>query len=69
MIEEILCDVRRQIRSIVRLCEEFDDRYIRAKFTNQNDFKTQKAILSNSLLYFGRPEYIGARYYFIYSAT
>ena len=29
----------------------------------------QKAILANSLLYFGRPEYIGARYYFIYSAT
>ena len=38
MIEEILCDARRQIRSIVNLCEEFGDRRTRAKFTNQNDF-------------------------------
>ena len=26
VIEEILCVARRQTRSIVRLCEEFDDR-------------------------------------------
>ena len=38
MIEEILCDTRRQIRSIVNLCEEFGVRSARAKFTNQNDF-------------------------------
>ena len=39
MIEEILCDARRQIRSIVSLCEEFGVRRTRAKFTNQNDFR------------------------------
>ena len=38
MIEEILRDVRRQIRSIVCLCEEFGVRHTRAKFTNQNNF-------------------------------
>ena len=38
MIEEILCDARQQIRSIVNLCEEFAVRRTRAKFTNQNDF-------------------------------
>ena len=38
MIEEILRDVRRQIRSIVCLCEEFGDRRTRAKRTHQNDF-------------------------------
>ena len=38
MIEEILCDARRQKRSIVELCEHFGDRRARAKFTNQNDF-------------------------------
>ena len=38
MIEEILCDARQQIRSIVNLCEEFAIRRTRAKFTNQNDF-------------------------------
>ena len=38
MIEEILCVVRRQIRSIVSLCEEFDVRRTRAKRANQNDF-------------------------------
>ena len=38
IIEEILCDVRRQTRSIVELCEEFSVRHYRAKFTSQNDF-------------------------------
>ena len=38
MMEEILCDARRQIRSIVKLCEEFGVRRTRAKFTHQNDF-------------------------------
>ena len=38
MVEEILCDVRRQIRSIVNLCEEFGVRHTRAKFTHQNNF-------------------------------
>ena len=38
MIEEILCDARRQKRSIVNLSEHFCDRRARAKFTNQNDF-------------------------------
>ena len=38
MIEEILCDTRLQIRSIVELCEEFGVRSARAKFTSQNDF-------------------------------
>ena len=31
--------LRRQIRSIVSLCEEFGVRRTRAKFTNQNDFR------------------------------
>jgi hypothetical protein len=31
MIEEILCVVRRQIRSIVSLCEEFDCRRLMQK--------------------------------------
>ena len=38
MIVEILCDARRQIRSIVSLCEEFGVRSVRAKFANQNDY-------------------------------
>ncbi len=38
VVEEILCDVRRQIRSIVNLCEEFGVRHTRAKFTHQNNF-------------------------------
>ena len=38
MVEEILCDVRRQIRSIVNLCEKFGVRHTRAKFTHQNNF-------------------------------
>ena len=38
MIEEILCEARRQIRSIASLCEDFSDRHSRAKFTNQNNF-------------------------------
>ena len=38
MVEEILCDARRQIRSIVNLCEEFVVRRTRAKFTHQNNF-------------------------------
>ena len=33
-----LCDARRQIRSIVNLCEEFGVRRTRAKRTHQNDF-------------------------------
>ena len=37
MIELFLCDVRRQIRSIVSLCEEFGVRCTRAKRANQND--------------------------------
>ena len=37
MVEEILCDARRQIRSIVGLCEEFGTRRIRAEFTHQNN--------------------------------
>ena len=38
MIRLFLCEARRQIRSIVDLCEEFDVRRSRAKRTNQNDF-------------------------------
>ena len=38
MIELFLCDVRRQIRSIVNLCEAFGVRSTRAKRANQNDF-------------------------------
>ena len=38
VIEEILCEARRQKRSIVDLCEHFGVRCSRAKFTNQNDF-------------------------------
>ena len=38
MGEEILRKTRRQIRSIVNLCEEFGDRRTRAKRANQNDF-------------------------------
>ena len=38
MVEEILCDARQQIRSIVNLCEEFVVRRSRAKFTQQNNF-------------------------------
>ena len=38
MIELFLCKARRQIRSIVNLCEHFSVRRSRAKFTNQNDF-------------------------------
>ena len=34
-----LCDVRRQKRSIVNLCEHFGVRHIRAKRTHQNDFR------------------------------
>ena len=33
-----LCEARRQIRSIVSLCEEFGDRRSRAKRTHKNDF-------------------------------
>ena len=43
MIEEILCDARRQKRSIVDLCEHFGVRCTRAKFTNQNDFSVPQA--------------------------
>ena len=38
MIELFLCDARRQIHSIVDLCEEFDVRRTRAKRANQNGF-------------------------------
>ena len=38
MVEEILCEARRQKRSIVDLCEHFGVRRFRAKFTRQNDF-------------------------------
>ena len=38
MIRLFLCDARRQIRSIVGLCEEFGVRRTRAKRANQNDF-------------------------------
>ena len=38
MVELFLCDVRRQIRSIVSLCEEFGELHTRAKRANQNDF-------------------------------
>ena len=38
MIELFLCDVRRQKRSIVELCEHFGVRHTRAKIANQNDF-------------------------------
>ncbi len=38
MIELFLCEARRQIRSIVNLCEEFGVRRTRAKRANQNDF-------------------------------
>ena len=38
MIELFSCEARRQIRSIVCLCEEFGVRCTRAKRANQNDF-------------------------------
>ena len=38
MIELFSCEARRQIRSIVSLCEEFGARCTRAKRANQNDF-------------------------------
>gem|GEM_PF-6941928 len=38
MIELFLCDVRRQKRSIVNLCEHFVVRHSRAKRANQNGF-------------------------------
>ena len=51
MIELFLCDARRQIRSIVSLCEEFDDRRTRAKRANQNDFLLfSTTLLSNQRL-------------------
>ena len=37
MTRLFLCDARRQIRSIVKLCEDFGDRRIRAKRAHQND--------------------------------
>ena len=43
MIEEIMCEARRQKRSIVDLCEHFGVRCTRAKFTNQNDFSVPQA--------------------------
>ena len=66
-----LCDVRRRKRSIVSLCEHFDDRHSRAKRTHQNDFqKTQKAVRNGTAFCISsKLEYIGASYYFIYSAT
>ena len=54
MVEEILCEARRQIRSIVGLCEEFGVRRYRAKFTHQNDFFNKKnalrVIVAHSIL-------------------
>ena len=38
MSEQILCDVRRQIRSIAILCKEFDVRHTRAKYAAYNDY-------------------------------
>ena len=38
MIVLFLCDVRRQKRSIVNLCEHFGVRHTRAKRANQNGF-------------------------------
>ena len=38
MIELFLCDVRRQKRNIVNLCEHFGIRHTRAKRANQNGF-------------------------------
>ena len=43
VIELFLCDARRQIRSIVDLCEEFGVRHTRAKRANQNDFYFTKS--------------------------
>ena len=43
MVVEILCEARRQKRSIVDLCEHFGVRYTRAKFTRQNDFNALQA--------------------------
>ena len=45
MIELFLCDARRQIRSIVYLCEVFGVRRTRAKRANQNNFPTTKKLL------------------------
>ena len=42
MIELFSCEARRQIRSIVSLCEEFGVRCTRAKRANQNDFTKMK---------------------------
>ena len=55
MVVEILCEARRQIRSIVDLCEEFGVRRLRAKFTHQNDFlglntKVTKCVIKRRLL-------------------
>ena len=38
MMRLFLCEARRQIRSIVGLCEEFGDQRPRAKRAHQNDF-------------------------------
>ena len=40
MIEEILCEARLQIRSILNVCEEFGVRRFCAEHTNQNDKKS-----------------------------
>ena len=49
MIEEILCKARRQIRSIVNLCEEFGVRRSCAKFTDQN-FLPKKSSMIEEIL-------------------
>ena len=42
MMRLFLCEARRQIRSIVDLCEEFGVRRSRAKRAHQNDFQKKK---------------------------
>ena len=59
MMEEILCDARRQKRSIVDLCEHFGDRRARAKFTNQN-FLPKKIV--NDEIIFVRSEVAKAQF-------
>ena len=39
-----LCDIRRQNRNIVNLCEDFGVRHYRAKRIHQNDFNKHTAV-------------------------
>ena len=51
MIELFSCDARRQIRSIVSLCEEFGVRRTRAKFYTQNNFHISSKIAYDEIIF------------------